>query len=238
MKQPSFPPPPPREKNTLFWVHFLTGFGDGLLLPLSATLLLAAFTAPALPPLAAGLLVTLLGALIFGWARYAGEYDEIRQHNAAFSRSEMERESNLLHYIGIDKELIDRMRLDREHEKEQWRLQLRENGIPWDKPDRRRAMHGGLQTGAGFLCGGLLCLLPFFFEFGWGAVNLRGLFRFAYPALLVWPLILLAAQGFFRALLVRRSAVAGVIRYVAYGLLVFFSLYLILLSFQPELLRN
>lgn len=224
----------PKKDRVLFWVHFITGFGDGLLLPLTATLLLACFTPIALGPVTAGLLITLLGALVFGWARYAGEYNEIRQHHPEHSRSEMERENALLHYIGIEKELIDTMQVDRDQEKEQWRTQLRENGMDWEKLNRSRALSGGLQTAAGFLCAGVLCLAPFFFRFKGGSVDIAGLFSFHYPVLMAWPLLLLAAQGLLRSALVRQNLFTGMLRYVIYGIFIFLSVYLLLRTFQPQ----
>ncbi len=84
---------------------------EGLVLPLAACIIAAWLSAPPVfTAIGAGMVIALAGALVFGWARYAGEREEIRHKHPELGLEEAEKELALLKKIGIDVDLTENMK--------------------------------------------------------------------------------------------------------------------------------
>ena len=83
---------PQSQTRSLFLINVITGISDGLVLPLAACIIaLPFFTGQSLMTAGTGVVLALLGALVFGWARYAGEQEEIHHKHPELGLEEAER---------------------------------------------------------------------------------------------------------------------------------------------------
>src|SRR5690606_38777913 len=86
--------------STLTRVNVLTGMSDGLMLPFMCCIVASFFTTDKITIALTGLASALLGATLFGLARYMGENEEIAHHHPQRSADDRARESELLARIG------------------------------------------------------------------------------------------------------------------------------------------
>ena len=110
-----------------------------------------------------GIIVALAGALVFGLARFFGEREEIKHNHPQMAADEAMKETALMNAIGIDKELTLEMQTQMEQERALWLKEVQDNDMGWELYDNKRAIRSGMQTGFGFLAGGILVCLPFAF---------------------------------------------------------------------------
>lgn len=151
-------------ENNLSFINFTTGISDGLILPFAFCIIASAhLTSTPWKLFGMGILIALTGALVFGLARFFGEREEIKHNHPEMAAEEAKEEAALMNAIGIDKELTREMQVQMEQERAQWLKEVEENDMGWEQYDRNRAMKSGLQTGLGFLAGGVLVSVPFAF---------------------------------------------------------------------------
>lgn len=149
--------------TSLTTVNFLTGISDGLSLSFAASVIACAlFINTPGYVIATGLTVTMIGALAFGWARYAAELAEINHNHPGLSGKEKTKDQALLQHIGIEAKVRESIAIATEKEKQQWLQEIRGNNMDWEYPDKKRAARGGWQLGLGFMAGGILTALPFY----------------------------------------------------------------------------
>lgn len=151
-------------KNNLSRINFTTGISDGLILPFAFCIIAFAHlghTPWKLPGI--GFLVAFAGAIVFGLARFWGEREEIKHNHPEMAVEEAKEETALMNAIGIAKELTLEMQAQMEEERAQWLKEVQENDMGWEHYDNTRALKSGLQTGLGFLVGGILVCMPFAF---------------------------------------------------------------------------
>lgn len=151
-------------KGNLSLVNFTTGISDGLILPFACSII--AFAHLGHTPwklFGLGFLVASAGALVFGLARFWGEREEIKHNHPEMAAEETREEIALMNAIGIAEELTLEMQVQMGKEREQWLKEIKENGMGWEQFDNNRARKSGLQTGLGFLTGGILVCIPFAF---------------------------------------------------------------------------
>jgi len=149
------------KKSSLSMINFLTGVSDGILLPFwLCVVIFTVFPNKISVILFIGLVISFIGAIIFGLARSLGENDEIRHHHPLLSRIEREKEQNLLQHIGIEESLRLDMKAKIDAEKSLWLKEIKENNLGWEKENPDRAALAGLQTGMGFFVGACLILIP------------------------------------------------------------------------------
>jgi len=151
------------QKGSLFWINFFTGITDGIVLPFAVSLLIFPFVPGIGALLSVAFLVALLGCAVFGLARYFGELSEIQHHHPLLSHEETVKEQALMQHIGIEQALRQDMEKAMEKEKQQWLREIKENGLEWEKLDKKRAFRSAFQTALGFLTGGIAMLLPVYF---------------------------------------------------------------------------
>lgn len=148
---------PPRSKRPLTLVNLTTGMSDGLVLPfivcVVATTLWSDDTARSL---LAGVMASLAGALVFGIARARGERQEIHHNHPGMAAQEADEEITLMNAIGIDPVLTQHMQHQMEEERKLWLSEIGENEMDWETYVPGRAVRSGVETGSGFLAGGLL----------------------------------------------------------------------------------
>lgn len=145
-----------RPASNLFPVNFLTGMSDGLFLPFAAGIVASAMSGGrSALSLAVPALFSLGGALVYGLARYFGEREEILHHHPGLPGNELDKEQAMMQAVGIDPGLADDIRPQLEAERSLWLKEVQEHGMGWERPDKRRALRGGLHTALGFLTGGL-----------------------------------------------------------------------------------
>lgn len=150
------------QKPSLFPVDFLAGMSEGLVLPLAACIIaLSFFDGSPLPAMVTGIAVALPGALVFGWARYSGELEEIQHKHPEHGLEEAEKELALLQHIGIDATLTEAMKAEMEQERALWLKEIQEHKLGWEQQDKKRAFRGAMHTAAGFFTGGILVAIPF-----------------------------------------------------------------------------
>jgi VIT1/CCC1 family predicted Fe2+/Mn2+ transporter len=149
-------------KNSLSLINFTAGISDGLILPFASCIIASAhFIHAPWKLFGIGFVIALAGALVFGLARFFGEREEIKHNHPQMAAAEAEKETELMNAIGIDKELTLDMQVQMEQERALWLKEVRENDMGWEQYDNKRAIRSGLQTGLGFLAGGILVCLPF-----------------------------------------------------------------------------
>jgi|GEM_PF-2005937 len=197
---------------SLLPVNFVTGISDGLLLPLAACIVAFPFVT-ATPYLCAlaGICLALPGACVFGLARFLGEQEEIHHHHPGLAATEAITESRRMEAIGIDRELTAEMQARMHAERMQWLREMQEHGMGWDKPDKARAGRAALHTAAGFMAGGVLVSLPFFYI----QPSLRSV-----PAVLLAALALCSASGWCKGLVTGRKPYAVALLQLAWGLVI------------------
>lgn len=212
---------PKRFSASLFWVNFFTGITDGLVLPVVACILAFPFFPVRTAAIACvGIVVSILGSVAFGLARYFGELSEILHHHPRLSHDESMKEQALMRHIGIDADLSGTMGSQMDNEKQQWLEEVRENNLGWERLDKARAGYSALQTGIGFLCAGTLSQLPV-------SMFLKAHVVYTIPGLpellpyFIFPLVALFMVGGWKAVYTGRKFTAGAIFTLAYGLLVF-----------------
>lgn len=149
--------------SDLVVANFLTGLGDGLMLPFITGILVFLFTSQ----IWLGFLFlnasALLIAIAYGFARYYGELGEIYHHHPnLLSEEELEKEQKMLAHIGLDSELRKTIKEGMEQERTKWMEEITENALGWDILSKRRALLGSIQTALGFLAGGLLSAFAFY----------------------------------------------------------------------------
>lgn len=110
----------------------------------------------------AGIIVSMIGALAFGLARFFGEKEEIHHRHPKLAAAEAEKEAALMQAIDIDPVLSDTMLAQMEAEKEQWLKEIKEHELDWEHYDPKRAGKSGLQTAIGFLAGGISVCFIFY----------------------------------------------------------------------------
>jgi VIT1/CCC1 family predicted Fe2+/Mn2+ transporter len=151
-------------KNNLSLINFATGISDGLILPFVSCIIASAhFVHKPWKLSGTGIVIALAGALVFGLARFFGEREEIKHNHPQMAVDEEKKEMELMSAIGIDKELTLDMQVQMEQERALWLKEVQENDMGWEQYDNKRAIRSGLQTGLGFLTGGILVCLPFAF---------------------------------------------------------------------------
>lgn len=183
--------------RSLFLINFITGISDGLVLPLAACMIaLPFFGGRPLMIAATGVVLALLGASVFGWARYKGEEEEIHHKHPELGLEEAERELALLKNIGIDDALTESMKVEMEQERALWLKEIRENELGWEQHDKKRACRSAIDTAAGFFTGGILVALPF-------AVVSQDLLSLLIP--LVWALLCMVLQGWLKGRITGRN---------------------------------
>jgi VIT1/CCC1 family predicted Fe2+/Mn2+ transporter len=136
---------------------------DGLMLPFMCCIVASFFTTDKITIALTGLASALLGATLFGLARYMGENEEIAHHHPQRSADDRARESELLARIGIDPALIEEMEARMVKEQEDWLQEVEEHNMGWNKPDSHRSRRAACETGLGFFTGGVLTCLPTLF---------------------------------------------------------------------------
>lgn len=149
--------------STLTRVNLLTGMSDGLMLPFMCCIVASFYTTDKSLVGLAGLTSAVLGAVLFGLARYMGENEEIAHHHPQMSAKDRARESELLARIGIDPALIQEMEARMAKEQEEWLQEVEEHNMGWDKPDSHRSRRAAYETGCGFFIGGVITCLPTLF---------------------------------------------------------------------------
>lgn len=151
-------------KGNLSLVNFTTGISDGLILPFAFCIIAFAHLGHTPWKLSGtGILIAFAGAIVFGLARFWGEREEIKHNHPEMAVEEAREETALMNAIGIAKELTLEMQTQMEEEREQWLKEVQENDMGWERYDNTRALKSGLQTGVGFLAGGILVCVPFAF---------------------------------------------------------------------------
>jgi VIT1/CCC1 family predicted Fe2+/Mn2+ transporter len=151
-------------KNNLLLINFTTGISDGLILPFAFCVIASAHLDQTPWKLfGAGILVAFAGAIVFCLARFWGEREEIKHNHPEMAAEEAREETKLMNAIGIAKELTQEMQAQMEKERAQWLKEVQENDMGWEQYDNTRAIKSGLQTGLGFLTGGILVCIPFAF---------------------------------------------------------------------------
>lgn len=168
----------------------------------------------------AGIIVSMIGALAFGLARFFGEKEEIHHRHPKLAAAEAEKEAALMQAIDIDPVLSDTMLAQMEAEKEQWLKEIKEHELDWEHYDPKRAGKSGLQTAAGFLCGGLLiCLIIYLF---WLTLRL--------PSLgLPTGVLLFYGFGWYKGRLLGRNAMRSGIIHLATGFVVLIAVWVLVL---------
>lgn len=202
--------PAARYTASLFPVDFITGLSDGLILPLAACMIALPFAQErVLAPVVAGLAVGLAGACAFGWARYAGEREEIDHKHPQLGLEEAERELSLLKAIGIDDGLTESMKAEMARERELWLREVQEHELGWEQADDARARRGALHTATGFLTGAVLVSAPFL---------LVHTFSLSLAGPLCWALFCLLVTGWCKGRLTGRPKIITAIVGAARGL--------------------
>jgi VIT1/CCC1 family predicted Fe2+/Mn2+ transporter len=141
--------------SSLSHVNFITGMSDGLLLPYGVCLvLMPLFAASFEKSMAIGFVCLTIGAVVFGWARFSGEKNEIHHNHPALAAEDAEKEKELMLQIGIEEKLTDDMQAQMTAERALWLKEITENKMGWEKADNKRAFKSALQTAFGFLLGG------------------------------------------------------------------------------------
>lgn len=151
-------------KRDLIYANFFTGLGDGLIVPFIVGMLTFAFSNQSGRSLLLLLIAAIVGGLVFGFARYFGELEEIEHNHPYFSEMESARELAMMEYLGIDSELRVEMKEKMAEEKNYWMEEIQENQLDWDAVNRNRSLKGGIQTGISFLIGGIISLVIFYFS--------------------------------------------------------------------------
>ncbi len=189
------------QRKSLFLINFLTGISDGLVLPLAACILaLPFFMERPVIVIGIGLTTGFFGALVFGWARYSGEQEEILHKHPELGLEEAQREINLLRNIGIDDSLTEEMKAEMEQERKLWLKEVEENELGWEQQDKNRARRSAMHTGLGFFAGAVLVAVPF------ALVN-RAPVSAVIP--LLWILLCLFLLGWYKARLTGRKPLAA-----------------------------
>lgn len=154
----------PRSKRPLTLVNLTTGMSDGLVLPFIVCVVATSFWPEDVArSLLAGTVAALAGALVFGIARARGERQEIQHHHPGLAAQEADEEAALMNAIGIDPVLTQHMQHQMEEERKLWLSEIAENEMDWETYVPGRALRSGLETGSGFLAGGLLVSCIFCF---------------------------------------------------------------------------
>lgn len=183
---------------------------DGLVLPLAACIVgLAWELEHPFVAVIAGVVVALAGALAFGWARYAGEREEISHNHPQLGLEEAERELALLKTIGIDDALTAGMKAEMEQERALWLKEIAEHELGWEHYDARRARLAAVHTALGFITGGIMVSLPF--------VIYNGTWASLVPPL-CWSLCCLLVLGWGKGRFTGRPPVAAALLSAARGL--------------------
>jgi VIT1/CCC1 family predicted Fe2+/Mn2+ transporter len=200
------------QQKSLFLVNFLTGISDGLVLPLAACIIAIPFFSgqPAMLS-GTGLVTGLFGALVFAWARYSGEREEIHHKHPELGLEEAQREINLLRNIGIDDALTEAMKAEMEQERALWLKEVQDNELGWEQLDEKRARHAALHTGLGFFAGAVLVAVPF------TLVN-RALMSAIIP--LLWILLCLLLLGWYKGKVTDRDPVRAAVFSALRGLVI------------------
>jgi|GEM_PF-1042534 len=201
-------------------INFITGIFDGFILSSMTCILAFPFfkDTPIFIPLT-GFIVSILGALIYGFSRYFGEINEIEHHHPELSKAEIEKEYALLKHIGIEDQLNDEMQLKMEEERILWLNEVVEYNLGWETENKERAKKSGFQTGLGFLSAGLISVICVFLMLPFSDFNEFPLKE----ALLFWiiPLLLLFIFGGIKARYLGKSFWKGSFRSTAYGIVMF-----------------
>lgn len=200
------------QPQSLFLVNFLTGISDGLVLPLAACIIALPFFMgqPAMLG-GTGMVIGLFGALIFAWARYSGEQEEIHHKHPEHGLEEAQREINLLRHIGIDDALTEAMKTEMEQERALWLKEVQDNELGWEQQDKSRARRAALHTGLGFFAGAVLVTAPF------ALVN-RAVVSAIIP--LLWILLCLLLLGWYRGKVTGRDPVRAAVLSALRGLVI------------------
>ena len=200
------------QQKSLFLVNFLTGISDGLVLPLAACIIaLPFFLGSPVMLTGTGLAVGLFGALVFAWARYSGEQEEIHHKHPEHGLEEAQREIDLLRHIGIDDVLTETMKTEMARERVLWLKEVQDNELGWEQQDKQRARYAALHTGLGFLAGAVLVTAPF------ALVN---------PAIvsaiipLLWILLCLLLLGWYKGKVTDRNPVHAAVFSALRGLVI------------------
>jgi VIT1/CCC1 family predicted Fe2+/Mn2+ transporter len=184
-------------KNNLSLINFTTGISDGLILPFVSCIIASVhFIHTPWKLFGIGFVIALAGALVFGLARFFGEREEIKHNHPQMAAAEAKKEAELMSAIGIDKELTLDMQMQMEQERALWLKEVQENDMGWEQYDSKRAIRSGLQTGLGFLAGGILVCLPFAFIQG-------EIMSFIIPC--IFYLVLLFAFGWLKGKLIHTN---------------------------------
>jgi len=186
-----------KPKSSLSLVNFITGMSDGMLMPYGICLVLMPLFAVSFSHiLLVASIVLILGALVFGWARYSGEKTEIEHHHPQLASEEAAKEKELMLAIGIDRILTDDMQSQMEEERNLWLREVLENEMGWERKDNFRALKSALETASGFFIGGAFIFIALFISLHvW-----RQPFWF-----IVLALLLVVVFGMFKGFLVGKS---------------------------------
>lgn len=189
------------KKSSLATINFLTGASDGILLPFWLCIVLFTVFPDKLSVIFfIGLVLSSIGAVIFGIARALGEINEIKHHHPQIASLQSEKDQNLLKHIGINKSIRQDLKNQIAAENDLWLKEIKENQLGWEKESPERAAVSGFQTGLGFLSGACLTLIPIYFLL---RLNLLVLFphatTFSLALLFFWPLFCLFVFSGFKA---------------------------------------
>jgi VIT1/CCC1 family predicted Fe2+/Mn2+ transporter len=199
-------------KNNLSLINFATGISDGLILPFAFCIIASAHLNHTPWKLfGIGFLIAFAGAIVFGLARFLGEREEIKHNHPKMAAEEAREETALMNAIGIAKELTLEMQAQMEEERAQWLKEVQENDMGWEQYDNTRAIKSGLQTGLGFLAGGILVCVPF-------AFIQEGIMRLVIPC--IFYLVLLFSFGWVKGKLVNTNPLRSAVYKTSKGFVV------------------
>jgi hypothetical protein len=142
-------------------INLYTGISDGLLIPFLISIIsIPLINNNYLFAFYIGLLISLLGAIAFGIARYYSELEDISHNHPQLSKDETQKELELLKYLDIEEKIRNSINQEINSEKQLWFKNIHDNGLGWEYIDKKRALKSAGQTAYGFFAGGTLtCVL-------------------------------------------------------------------------------
>ncbi|MBK8710318.1 MAG: VIT1/CCC1 transporter family protein [Niastella sp.] len=199
--------------KTIFFGDFFTGFGDGIIVPLSLIALLTSSSYTNLQVFNVGLIVCIIGALLLGISSWL---TQVHENSESKNKRQEDHLQEIMEAFGFTEQMKqDAMTLQKKDDVE-WELFVSQLNLKENTPNK--AAYAGLITALSFFVGGMIPLLPFY-------ILLNPSYAFIFS--IVSSLLMLLIYGVYKSFITGKSKNIDKIHPLLIGILVSLATYLV-----------